>query len=198
MWTLHAANGCGLIASLEEGGGSNLCLRYARACEGNLNIPRIQMPQFNETRLSAWTRRPLDVAPRVESEAVSPLMLKVCKEKDSNSCSLALRRALSNLTIDATQSDVRGLVPTQNEVHGDVVGRIIKQLVDPRGVANDERIFVSRDGHVVDGHHRWFAHWLLDRVDGGKGWTRISSYKLNVDAPAALAFGWLVSDVRHA
>lgn len=190
-----------LIASLEggDGGETNLCLRYARACEGNLNIPRINMPQFDETRLSAWTRRPLDVATRLERDDVSPLMLRMCKETDAYSCSLALRRALSNLTIEESQSDVDDLVPTQNEVHADVVGRIMKKLVDPRDdIDDDERIVVSLDGHVVDGHHRWFAHWLLDSVDRGNRWKRISSYTFNVDTPTALAFGWLVSDVRHA
>lgn len=47
------------------------------------------------------------------------------------------------------------LKPSQNEINGKIVEKVIKSYKKSK---KHIPIVVSRDGYVVDGHHRWAAH----------------------------------------
>lgn len=58
------------------------------------------------------------------------------------------------------------LKASQNELVGEkVAGMMNNPDFDPAG----EAIFVSRDGYVIDGHHRWAAQVGRDLEDGAVG-----------------------------
>ena len=48
---------------------------------------------------------------------------------------------------------------TQNEIHGILVSKL---LVTLKIEGQKDPIFISTDGHVLDGHHRWVALEVLD------------------------------------
>lgn len=59
------------------------------------------------------------------------------------------------------------LKATQKQVIGADVAGIMKALED--GSMPEQTLFVSRDGYVIDGHHRWAASVGLDYKDGKAG-----------------------------
>jgi hypothetical protein len=59
------------------------------------------------------------------------------------------------------------LKATQKQVIGADVAGIMKALED--GSMPEQTLFVSRDGYVIDGHHRWAAAVGLDYKDGKAG-----------------------------
>jgi hypothetical protein len=68
------------------------------------------------------------------------------------------------------------LKATQSELVGGKVAGFARAFLqgNPKAVkAMSEPIMVTRDGYVIDGHHRWGANMLVDAVDG----------KLDNDAP---------------
>jgi hypothetical protein len=79
---------------------------------------------------------------------------------------------------DVTRTTVPAgrLKATQTELSGAKVAGFANAFLhgNPKAVkAMSEPIMVTRDGYVVDGHHRWAANMLIDAVDG----------RLNSDAP---------------
>jgi hypothetical protein len=54
-------------------------------------------------------------------------------------------------------------------------------MIDPDYDPGKDPIFVSRDGYVLDGHHRWAAAVGRDAIDGKLGESRMNIRR--VDAP---------------
>jgi hypothetical protein len=64
---------------------------------------------------------------------------------------------------EVTASELKA---SQQELRGDKVnGMVDNKNFDPAG----EPIYVSRDGYVIDGHHRWAAQVVRDMADGKTG-----------------------------
>jgi hypothetical protein len=55
--------------------------------------------------------------------------------------------------------DSKTLRPTQNQFNKDK----IQSMIDIIDTKKQNPIMVSKDGYVIDGHHRWLAHYNLDR-----------------------------------
>ena len=120
-------------------------------CSDSKGIERINMPQFSGT-------------PVPGSEAD-----KLPKDKGGGvDGTKAFEEHLSSIGIGVKRKKVKAseLKATQNELVGSkVVGMITNEKFDPEG----EAIFVSRDGYVIDGHHRWAAQVGRDLSDGKLG-----------------------------
>jgi hypothetical protein len=48
------------------------------------------------------------------------------------------------------------LKPTQNEINLTLVFKIVEQGINPA-----KKLIVSKDGHILDGHNRWYAGKVL-------------------------------------
>jgi len=112
-------------------------------CDDNLGIPRDQMPQFKGKPVpgSKAEKMPLNKDGEVDTE---PVFREMLKEKG----------------ITTTQTEVAAdkLKATQSELGGDkVVGMMGALEKDPNHPGITGPIYVSRDGFVIDGHHRWAA-----------------------------------------
>lgn len=55
--------------------------------------------------------------------------------------------------------DSKKLRPTQSQFNQDK----IQSMIDSIDTKKQHPIMVSKDGYVIDGHHRWLAHYNLDR-----------------------------------
>jgi hypothetical protein len=115
-------------------------------CSGNKGIPREDMPQFKGTPVPG---SPADKLPKDESgEADTEEFFKKMLEKDGVKVSEPV--AVPPDRLKATQSELVGVK----------VAGMSKVLEDPNHPAYEKitaPIYVSNDGYVLDGHHRWAA-----------------------------------------
>lgn len=115
-------------------------------CDGNKGIPRADMPQFKGTPEKG---SPADKLPKDENgEADTEEFFKQMLEKDGIKVS------------EPTAVPPDRLKATQSELVGVKVAGMSKVLDDPKHPAYEKitaPIYVSNDGYVLDGHHRWAA-----------------------------------------
>jgi hypothetical protein len=112
-------------------------------CDDNLGIKRKDMPQFKGKPVpgSRAEKMPLNKDGEVDTE---PVFREMLKEKG----------------IKTTQTEVAAdqLKATQSELGGDkVIGMMGALEENPQHPSITAPIYVSRDGYVIDGHHRWAA-----------------------------------------
>lgn len=115
-------------------------------CDGNKGIPRADMPQFKGTPEPG---SPADKLPKDENgEADTEEFFKQMLEKDGVKVS------------EPTSVPPDRLKATQSELVGVKVAGMSKVLDNPNHPAYEKitaPIYVSNDGYVLDGHHRWAA-----------------------------------------
>ncbi len=115
-------------------------------CDGNKGIPREDMPQFKGTPVPG---SPADKLPKDESgEADTEEFFKQMLNKQGIKVS------------EPTAVPPDRLKATQSELVGVKVAGMSKVLDDPNHPAYGKitaPIYVSNDGYVLDGHHRWAA-----------------------------------------
>jgi hypothetical protein len=115
-------------------------------CDGNKGIPREDMPQFKGTPEPG---SPADKLPKDENgEADTEEFFKQMLNKEGIKVS------------EPTEVPADRLKATQSELVGPKVAGMSKVLDDPNHPAYEKitaPIYVSNDGYVLDGHHRWAA-----------------------------------------
>ena len=117
-------------------------------CGGNKGIPREQMPQFKGKPQpgSIADGLPKDKDGEVDTEAMFKKMLEDKGIKVS----------------EPTQVPADQLKATQTELVGPKVAGMSKALdTDPNHPGITAPIYVSSDGYVLDGHHRFWAYKLV-------------------------------------
>jgi hypothetical protein len=115
-------------------------------CDGNIGIPREEMPQFKGTpeKGSPADKLPRDSAGEVDTEEFFKQMLNKKGIKVSEPTNVPADR------LKATQSELVGVkVAGMEGVLEDPNHPAYKKITAP--------IYVSNDGYVLDGHHRWAA-----------------------------------------
>jgi hypothetical protein len=112
-------------------------------CDDNLGIPRDEMPQFkgNASPGSRAAGMDADASGEVDTE---PVFKEMLKEKGIKT----LQTEVPADKLKATQKDLVG---------AKVVGMMGALEKDPNHPKITAPIYVSRDGYVIDGHHRWAA-----------------------------------------
>lgn len=121
-------------------------------CGDSKGIPRSQMPQFSTKKPVAGSEA--DKMPRNEKGEV---------EGTQNFKEYLVANGVSTTSTTLPASSLKA---TQNQLDGaKIVGMINNSNFDPMG----EPIFVSNDGYVIDGHHRWAAQIGRDLRDGTLG-----------------------------
>ena len=112
-------------------------------CDDNLGIKRKAMPQFKGKPVpgSRAEKMPLNKDGEVDTE---PVFREMLKQK--------------GITTTQTEVPADQLKATQSELGGDkVIGMMGALEKDPQHPSITGPIYVSRDGFVIDGHHRWAA-----------------------------------------
>ena len=112
-------------------------------CDDNLGIPRKEMPQFKGKPQPGTPAAdmPVDKNGEVDTE---PLFKKMLEDK--------------GIKVVQTEVPSDKLKATQSELVGDkVIGMMNALENDPNHPSITAPIYVSRDGYVIDGHHRWAA-----------------------------------------
>lgn len=120
-------------------------------CGDALKIPRSDMPQFSGTPRPG---SPADKLPKNANgnvDATQAYMDHMVK----SGVKITERKVIAS-TLKASQAELVG---------SKVAGMVNNKKFDPAG----EAIFVSKDGYVIDGHHRWAAQVTRDLRDGKLG-----------------------------
>jgi hypothetical protein len=112
-------------------------------CDNNLGVPRDQMPQFKGKPVP---NSPADSLPKGREGQVDtePFFRELLKRK--------------GVKVETTTVPSDQLKATQSELVGAKVAGMTKALEqNPEHPNINAPIYVSRDGYVIDGHHRWAA-----------------------------------------
>ena len=112
-------------------------------CDDNMGIPRSEMPQFKgkATPGSRAADMEVDKSGEVDTE---PVFREMLKQK--------------NIKVTQTEVPADKLKATQSELVGaKVIGMMGALEENPQHPKITAPIYVSRDGYVIDGHHRWAA-----------------------------------------
>lgn len=112
-------------------------------CDNNLGVPREEMPQFKGKPQpnTPAAKMKVDANGEVDTE---PLFKRMLVKK--------------GIKTYATEIPSDALKATQSELVGAKVAGMTKALEEnPNNPGITAPIYVSRDGYVIDGHHRWAA-----------------------------------------
>jgi len=143
-------------------------------CAGNKQVPRDEMPQLKSKIIPGGKADQLVKAGELEidplnGEVNTEPLFKAMLEKEGISMG------------EPTPRNVTSLKATQNELVGAKVNMFAKVLAGdkPFEISDEdfqkfqdilrEPIIVSKDGYILDGHHRWAAMVQHDLANGGTG-----------------------------
>jgi hypothetical protein len=87
------------------------------------------------------------------------------------------------ITSTAEEIDPTTLKPVQKEISAARSGAIFEKFREDGGIPEKERILISSDGFVIDGHHTWGASVAFAFDNPG---TKLPVYRLSVTAQEAL------------
>ena len=88
------------------------------------------------------------------------------------------------ITAEKEKIDPTTLKPIQKEISASRSGAIYEKFREDGKIPKDERILISSDGYVVDGHHTWGAAVAFAFDNPG---TELPVYRLSVTAKEAMA-----------
>jgi hypothetical protein len=88
------------------------------------------------------------------------------------------------VTATSEEVDPTKLKPIQKEISSSRSGAIYNKFREEGGIPQDERILISSDGFVIDGHHTWGASVGFAFDNPG---TKLPVYRLSVTAEEALS-----------
>lgn len=139
-------------------------------CRETKGIPRPKMPQ-----LGGFPRpgSRADALPRTEEGGVS-VENEFLEEVRSRGIGVEER------TVPAYW-----LKATQNQLDGPKVAKISRAM-EKHGILPGTRLFVTRDGYVIDGHHRWAAMVALDARDHNLGDIMVDVEMLDMEIGEAI------------
>jgi predicted ABC-type ATPase len=96
------------------------------------------------------------------------------------------RLTAEGISVEDKSVAASSLKATQNQLNGGKVGAMMTAMRD--GNLTDAPIFVTRDGYVVDGHHRWAAKVGVDAGDGELGDVQQPVRMIDMEIGEALDF----------
>lgn len=139
---------------------ADICRINPPVCVGNLGIPRAKMPQIegdrNVIELAAGDRK---------SQAVARAIIAAGGKADNARTTLAQfldRLERAGVTTRRNRVPVGTLKATQREIQAAKVYQMADGHLKGLFPTIDKQIIVSKDGHILDGHHRWAAILTID------------------------------------
>lgn len=143
-------------------------------CAVNKDIPRAQMPQLKGRPEpgSPAADMPKDKGGEVDTE---PAFRAALEKKGIK----MVEKSVPAATLKATQSQLVG---------SKVAGMCAALKKDPNNPGITAPIFVSKDGYVLDGHHRWAAVVGLQMAKGGTDPVEMKTVQVDMSIEDLLKF----------
>jgi len=121
-------------------------------CKDNKGVPRAKMPQLRSKPVAGSKADALPRNQWGEVEGADLFEAHLEKELGIGVESKKVRAS----SLKATQTDMKGT-------------QVAQMMSDPKFKPDAEEIWVTRDGYILDGHHRWAATVGKDLSDGTLG-----------------------------
>lgn len=138
----------------------NICSLESTICSGNLGLKRDKMPQIEAEVSPAEALASADPEERAKGAAM------VAAGADAASKVPVMQSFLNKLKVRVKSRSipVGMLKATQKEISGAKAAQMAKKYLAGQFDAIADDILVSRDGFILDGHHRWAALLLVDHL----------------------------------
>ena len=145
----------------EEGKPLDYCKMRPKSCRGNLGLTRDKMPQIEGGKTVKQMLESKDPLDKKKGEAM------VQAGANPNSNATILDQMLSHLKKNGvkthdTKIPVGMLMATQQEIKAKKTFEMADAYLKGKFKNIDDSVVVSRDGHILDGHHRWSALLTID------------------------------------
>jgi len=168
----------------------NLCLVSVPGtnlfCTESKGIPRVEMPQ-----LAGQVPDGVPAAEyRVDKEGKPDKDNPNAEANISAAFVKALRS--SGVKVETKKVKANHLRASQNELNGAKVSGMSGAI--DKGVHLNGTVFVTRDGYIVDGHHRWAAEVVHKGEDGRIGDVEMDVDMIDMDIGAALDYALAFSE----
>jgi hypothetical protein len=140
---------------------SDICKLNPSTCTKNLGLTRDKMPQIEGEKS---VQQMLDSDHPLERKKGQAMVEAGADPKDKRPI---LQQMLDHLAKNGVKSHntevpVGSLFATQSEIKASKVYGMADAHLKGKFNAIDDSVVVSRDGHILDGHHRWAALLAID------------------------------------
>lgn len=147
--------------------GADICKMNPAVCEGNKGLTRDKMPQIegDKTVKQMLEAVKKDGTPDSEARAKGKAMVQAGADPDSN-------KTIMQTMIDHFEQNgvktvqrkapVGMLKATQSEIKAEKTYGMADAYLKGKFNNIGDSVVVSRDGHILDGHHRWAAMLTVD------------------------------------
>lgn len=161
-------------------------------CAGNKQIPRSEMPQLKSKVVSGGKADELVKAGKLDIDAKTG-------EVNTEDLFKTMLESEGITMKDPEPRQVTSLKATQNQLVGSKVNMFAKVLAgdqpfEGKEISSDdlkkwqdalrEPIIASKDGYILDGHHRWAALVQHDIANGGTGDVEMDVKEVDMEAEA--------------
>ena len=140
-------------------------------CAQSKGIPRAQMPQLSGEPMPGSVADGMERNKRGRVDVTQAFLDRLAAE---------------GIAVEEKSVPASFLKATQSQLNGSKVGGMMKAMRE--GTMSDAVIFVTRDGYVVDGHHRWAAKVGVDAGDGELGGVEQPVRMIDMEIGEALDF----------
>lgn len=142
-------------------------------CAENKDIPRAEMPQLGGKAVEG-TQAAKDAGGAGKFADGSAAYVKALEDSDI---------PVKDATVAASM-----LKASQNELDGEKVAAIAKAMREPGYKESPNPIYTTKDGYLLDGHHRWAAAVVNDLLDGKTGDVKVPVREVGMEIGAAIDF----------
>lgn len=142
-------------------------------CAENKDIPRAEMPQLGGLAVEG-TQAAKDAGGAGKSVDGSAAYLKSLEDSD-----IPVKDAVTKASM---------LKASQNELDGVKIAGMVDAINNGTFKAPDNPIYVTKDGYLLDGHHRWAAEMVVDLQNGRSGDVSIKTREVGMEIGAAIDY----------
>lgn len=147
--------------------GSDICKMNPPVCEGNKGLTRDKMPQIEGEKTVKQMLEAVkkDGTPDLEARAKAKAMVQAGADPDSDKT--IMQQMIDHfkengVNTKRTKAPVGMLKATQSEIKAEKTYGMADKYLKGEFKNIGDSVVVSRDGHILDGHHRWAALLTVD------------------------------------
>lgn len=164
-----AAQAVEIARKIKEGikKGSDICKMNPPVCEGNKGLTRDKMPQIEGEKTVKQMLKAVkkDGSPDNEARAKGRAMVQAGADPDSDKT--VMQQMIDHFKANGvktkrTKAPVGMLRATQSEIKAEKTYGMADSYLKGKFDTIGDSVVVSRDGHILDGHHRWAALLTVD------------------------------------
>lgn len=140
---------------------ADICKLNPSVCQGNKGLSRDKMPQIDGEK----SVKAMLASDNPEEKAKGEAMVQAGADPDSDKT--ILQQMIDHFEKNGVKTSqktmpVGKMKATQSEIKADKVFKMAEAHLKGKFDSIDDSVVVSKDGHILDGHHRWAALLTID------------------------------------